>query len=677
MGLPCASSLAPLAQMAQNTLVPYRPPFAGNLLRVTDKDLTVDDAAQQETAHAPSAGCDSAEYDAVIVGGGPRGLATVLRLAARAATGTHPTPRVALVDRIDIGAGATWRTDQPAAYLNNTIAAETTIHPDETTAMSGPPAPGPTLVDWCRQILAENRTDLPGWALEEAAEVQPGVFPTRRLQGVYFRDQLGAAIASGSVEVAEYPATAVDLDYEGEYRHIRLDNGRSLRTPTVVLAQGMVQADPDAETTRLTAAAAEYGLIYTPPGMPAERSFTDHAPGQAVLVRGLGANFFDIAGQLAAHWAGTFQPVDGDPHGRLRYLPSGAEAQLVVSSGRGVPYRSKPDGAAGPGRYTARYATPEWFAEQKVRTGLDFTTDIWPVVAKDLAHAYLTALTAQSAEAVAGDWLQDLDAVTGVEDLDQLLSELGAGFTIEQLTHPVGRQPVDAETWQQFIQHWIDEELTSMSEPGTSPRAAVNNAMSALRGQIGGLRKALTGESMTRDLYGWFERVHLSLASGPPSHRVREVYALAEAGFIDFLGPGMRIEINEEKRCFTARSAQTGRSVEAEVLLEARMTKGDMRWTSDPLLKELLSTGRARIHTVEGAQTTSIEASGAEIGEDQDHGHNLVDAEGKIDPAVVLLGIPANSTQPGSAIGATPGKPSPLLAGADIAAKQILKRSIR
>jgi len=55
-------------------------------------------------------------------------------------------------------------------------------------------------------------------------------------------------------------------------------------------------------------------------------------------------------------------------------------------------------------------------------------------------------------------------------------------------------------------------------------------------------------------------------------------------------------------------------------------------------------------------------------------GHALVAADGSVDPAIVVLGIPASTTQPGSAIGATPGKPSPLLAGADVAAKQVLRR---
>ena len=81
-----------------------------------------------------------------------------------------------------------------------------------------------------------------------------------------------------------------------------------------------------------------------------------------------------------------------------------------------------------------------------------------------------------------------------------------------------------------------------------------------------------------------------------------------------------------------------------------------------------LSAGDASGELVE---TESIEAM------PPDDAHDplaLVDAQGAVDPHVLLLGIPASSTQPGSAIGAAPGVPSPLLAGADIAARSIIAR---
>lgn len=94
--------------------------------------------------------------------------------------------------------------------------------------------------------------------------------------------------------------------------------------------------------------------------------------------------------------------------------------------------------------------------------------------------------------------------------------------------------------------------------------------------------------------------------------------------------------------------------------------------TPTTLLRSLLDSGRARIHCVDGIATHSLEATGAEISESVPGGHHLVAADGTVDRSVVVLGIPASSTQPGSAIGASPTVPSPLLAGADIAAKQIM-----
>src|SRR5699024_1795430 len=124
------------------------------------------------------------DLDAVIVGGGPRAVATALRTAARriaaglsparlaivdalavsagsgpragapalrsaawpSAAGISPA-RLAIVEALAVGSGATWLIDQPAQYLNNTQADATTVHPVDSTRMTGPAAPGPDLID--------------------------------------------------------------------------------------------------------------------------------------------------------------------------------------------------------------------------------------------------------------------------------------------------------------------------------------------------------------------------------------------------------------------------------------------------------------------------------------------------------------------------------------------------
>ncbi|WP_084499443.1 FAD/NAD(P)-binding protein [Brevibacterium album] len=721
------------------------------------------------SAHEAAGAGEPQRFDAVIVGGGPRGVATVIRTVARleaesgegtagsttpgaagrVAAGTGPL-RIAMVDACEVGPGATWLTTQPAQYLNNTTASATTIHPDESTHMSGPPSPGPTLVDWMEQVFRAGHHSAGAWVPAEAGSLRALDFTSRRLQGVYYRDQLDAAAAHPRIALTEFRALAVDLETRDSGTAVVLADGRRLAAPTVVLAQGMVQAVPDSETQRLTAFASEHGLRYVPPGMPAERDFSRLPAGETVLVRGLGANFFDVIGALAAEWGGRFEEVEGDPHGRLRYVPTGREPRLVVGSRRGMPYRSKPVPYSPERPFAARWARPEWFAQMRERRGLDFAAEVWPVIAREIADQYLAALADWAPEALREDlrpapkpapragtadgagagtdggassaeapaWVRELEACETGEEVEAVLREAVVdprwNWVFADLRRPTRGNPVAPEEWADFVDRLVADELASMSEAAVHPRAAVNRVMSVLRGpaqQLGAVG-AVAGDSLVRDLHGWFDADGLFLASGPPAGRVRQVLALIEAGIVDLLGPETAIDTVVEDEAatagtgggpttdrtavseaaageaasdacespaprglFRAASGITGRTAEARVLLETRMSKGKVTHTDDPLLQALLSSGRARIHTVDGVRTDYIEASGAEVSEAAEAGHNLVDASGAVDRSVVVLGIPASTTQPGSAIGATPHKSSPLLAGADIAAKQIVRRA--
>ena len=638
-----------------------------------------------------------ASFDAIIVGGGPRAVATALRLRARLAAmesshmvtanaetaNAHAPLRLAIIDAIAVGPGATWRLDQPAEFLNNTQASATTVHPDDSTPMSGPAAPGPDLVDWARAVAEAGAHPAGEWVVEEARSLTPATFPTRRLQGAYFRDQLEAVETGGLVEITEVLGQVVDLVREEQGSAVVLADGRRFHAPTVVLAQGMVQAQRSRETQQLVDFAEKHHLRYIEPGMPAERSWTSLPPGTTVLVRGLGANFFDVIGHLVADWGGRTEPVPGDPHGRLRYLPSGREPHLLVGSRRGVPYRSKPDGGRFIAPFAPLWATPEWFATFRERSDVDFAADIWPTMAREFARTYLSSLAAYQPEFVREGWEDALEHAAQLEQIDEVLTAYIADprwiWTLEQLHRPTGGIAVSSQEWDEQVAILIEQELGSLAEPQRHPRAAVNTAMGVLRRHVGRLTAAgaFHGRSLADDVFGWFDADSLALASGPPADRTRLVLALMEAGVIELIGPEAQFLAVEEAGLFRATSRITGRTATSTVLLETRMSKGKVPHTNDPLLRSLLDSGRARVHCVDGVATDSMEATPAEISEDAHRGHNLVDARGEVDPSVVVLGIPAQSTQPGSAIGATPGVPSPLLKGADIAAKQILARRAR
>ncbi|UED85117.1 FAD/NAD(P)-binding protein [Streptomyces profundus] len=621
-------------------------------------------------------------FDVIVVGGGPRAVAVVERLTARHRTTARPV-RVAVVDQVEVGAGATWRTDQSPLLLNNTYSAHTTIYTDESTRMTGPVVPGPDLITWARESVPPP--DRPAWVADEAARLRPWSYPTRRIQGVYYREQLARAEETGRVAVTRVLGTAVGLDRDpaGD-RTVRLAEGRTLTGRFVVLAQGMVQAKRSARVRSLVTEARRSGLLYIEPGMPAERDWDAVPAGETALVTGLGANFFDVVALLTEGRGGRFEPA-GDPArpARLRYLPSGREPRLVAGSRRGLPYRAKAGYASGfPPRYEPRLATRAWFAEVATVPAQDFRRAVWPQLAREFAWAHLATLLTHHPTAVvpgAGEreTLDRLRAAESDAEVDRVVATTVTSprwlLSVGRLDRPPAPGPVDESTWRAWVRDQVNDELDAIHAPLTSPRNAVNRAMAAVRGPVRALvtRGALDGGSVVADVDGWFTPLGLALASGPPPDRTARVLALIDAGVLELLGESTSVTC--EDGAFVGRSAvRRDAPVRARVFVETRMSKGVVTDTDDPLLDGLLRAGRARLHHWPSDHGPPVSSGTLDVTPD---GFHLLDAAGVPDERVIVLGIPAEAHQPGSAIGATPGTPSPLLSGADLAAAQILTNS--
>src|SRR5690606_4861762 len=409
-------------------------------------------------------------------------------------------------------------------------------------------------VAWARDPYAPPGR--PAWAAEEAAGLEPWSYPSRRLQGVYYREQLERARATGRVRVTEVIGTAVDIAPAagGRAREVRLADGRRITGSVAVLAQGMVQGRRSPRTRELLRAAREAGLVYVEPGMPAERDWDAVPAGEKVLVAGLGANFFDVVALLTEGRGGRFEPA-GDPGrpARLRYLPSGREPVLVAGSRRGLPYRAKAVYPGGfPPRYAPRIAVPEWF-EEVARTPLqDFRTAVWPRIAAEFAWAHLSTLAEHRPQALRPGTgpdalLERLAAASSPEEVDAIAEGAVADpawrIRVERLDRPDplpagGDGPPAAAEWERWVAGYVDRELDAIHDPLRHPRNAVNRAMAALRGRVAALVRAgaIDGRSVERDVEGWFVPMGLALASGPPPRRTAEVLSLVDAGLLSFLG---------------------------------------------------------------------------------------------------------------------------------------------
>ncbi|MER7834415.1 FAD/NAD(P)-binding protein [Streptomyces sp. NPDC096040] len=605
---------------------------------------------------------ESAPVAVALVGAGPRGTSVLERLCASAPELLPPGSRltVHVIDPAPPGPGRVWRTTQSAELLMNTVASQVTLFTDDSVECSGPVRHGPSLHEWA------------------AGELDPDDYPTRAHYGRYLEWVFARTVARApeAVRIETHHARAVRLaddsdDPEGldGRQTLTLDDGRTLPgLAAVVLAQGHLPATATPEDRRHLAHAARHGLRHIPPANPADVDLAPIAPGEPVLLRGLGLNFFDHLALLTTGRGGRFTRT---PAGGLRYTPSGREPRLYAGSRRGVPYQARGDNAKGPyGRHTPLLLTPEVIAGLRKRADSgeapDFLAEVWPLVAKEVETVYYTALTGDpdlTERFLAADGRRAETAVldgAGVPEADR--------WSWERLQHPYGEREFDGATdWRDWLLRHLREDAAQAALGNVrGPLKAALDVLRDLRNEIrlvvdhGGL----TGASRRAHLDGWYTPLNAFLSIGPPRRRVEELAALLEAGVVEVLGPGL--EVARGDGAWVARSPKVpGSAVRVTTLIEARLPDPDLRRTADELLAGLLQEGACRPHTVDGHETGGLDVT--------PRPYRLIDRQGIPHPRRFAFGVPTEGVHWVTAAGARPGVDSVTLSDADAIARAVLR----
>ncbi|MFJ5886044.1 FAD/NAD(P)-binding protein [Kitasatospora cineracea] len=633
----------------------------------------------------------SGRIEVCLVGAGPRGLSVLERICAQ----ERRTPRwdrltVHVVEPDPPGAGRVWRPSQSRHLLMNTVASQVTVYTDASVAIAGPLEEGPSLYQWAKALGPSALTPGTGAAyddetLAEARDLGPDTYPTRALYGQYlswvFRQVTAGAAAHTEVRV--HPARAVALQDEGPdgAQSVLLADGTRLAgLDAVVLAQGHVDLAASDTERSLADFAARHGLAYLPPANPADADLSGVRPGQTVLLRGLGLNFFDYLALFTHARGGVFERVGG----RLVYRPSGNEPRLYAGSRRGVPHQARGDNEKGPhGRYHPRLLTVEHVAglRERVRRGqpVRFAAELWPLVSKEVRTVYYETLLAGrapagAAAAFAGDFLR---AGSAAEE-DRLLDAAGIApaerWDWDLVARPhAGRTFTGLAEFRDWLRGYLDEDVRRARQGNLSgPFKAALDVLRDLRNE---LRLAvdhagLDADSHRDELERWYTPLNAYLSIGPPASRIEELAAVIDAGVLDVVGPDPRITADERTGRFTATSAAVpDLDVRAEVLIEARLPETDLRRTADPLLRHLLRTGQAAPHRVPGTGGTCYETGGLAVSERPYH---LLDARGVPHPRRFAFGVPTEAVHWVTAAGIRPGVGSVTLEDSDAIAAAVL-----
>lgn len=537
-----------------------------------------------------------------IVGAGPRGIGILERLGASAPELGPAGLDVHLIDPYPPGPGRIWRHDQSPLLAMNSMAADVTMFTDDTVVCEGPIVPGPSFWDWAQELRTGGDPDSLGPELAaELRRVTASTFPTRRLQSAYLGWVLREVIAGlpPGMRAHLHRTRAVDLTEDGDLQVVRLENGHALRVDTVVLASGHLDATPTDDELALAARATGAGLTYLPPEQTTDSDLSVIAPGETVLVRGMGLAFVDLVVLLFEGRGGRFEP-DGP---ELRYVPSGAEPRLVAGSPRGMPYHSKPHY----GLRAGRPPLPRFFGpaavDPLIGSGgpVDLRTQAWPLMAKEIAWGWYHELFVGHPARVRLPWPEfaarfagvDWDSPAMADLIDAAVPDPVDRIDFTALDHPLdGVRAPDLAALQPLVRARIAEDLRQHVDPAHTPHLGAFVAMLSVFGEVTRLAGSgvLSARSRADDL-GWWQSFFNAVASGPPGFRVRELLALSRAGYVEFLGEGMWVDVHGGAFRAGSASVLSPQPVTARVLVDARLPNPSAARTTDPLLASLLSGG--------------------------------------------------------------------------------------
>jgi uncharacterized NAD(P)/FAD-binding protein YdhS len=570
----------------------------------------------------------------VFVGGGPRVAGILERLAANRPHLAISPFDVHVVEPYEPGSGRIWRSEQHQGLMLNSAAADVTMFTDSSVQCEGPAVDGPGLSEWSAGVLDGSITDVPALPpelMEQLRSLSGSTFPTRQLQSKYlewfFRRAVRALGPDVSVVVHQDTAVGLEPGDGGTPFKVRLAEGGTVLADTVVTALGHSDSYPDPRSAELSRFASRHGGFHAPPSYTTDVDYSAIKPGQDVIVSGMGLAFVDLLVLLMEGRGGRFEER---PDGGLRYLPSGAEPRLWAGSRRGVPYHSKISSnlrgePAGNPKFFTAHAVDGLLA---LHSELDFSTQVWPLIAKDAGYGYYRELFTGSPERVATTWPEFSDRFSDLDWYSPERRELVAAavpdsrlhLDLERLDRPFdGRRFAGHGDVQQAVTSYIARDL-ELRNGGDNPETlALFIALLKVYMEMGRILPAERLNTRSQQqIQGWWHGFFSFVDSGPPPRRLQEMLAVHRAGLLQFLGPGMSVDTDEVTGDYIAGSSQSDVTVRAKAYIEARLPEPSVARSANPFLRALHSSGlgsEQQLLTPEGPTATGrlLVSSGLEL----------------------------------------------------------------
>ncbi|RON09335.1 hypothetical protein BK659_10405 [Pseudomonas brassicacearum] len=562
-----------------------------------------------------------------IIGMGPRGLNVLERITAYACD--QKTDKKIAVHLIDPGVPGEGihHSSQPDYLQLNTVASQITLFMDPTVVDAGPLIQGPSLYEWA---VGNWKHPLP---------LGPDTYLPRSAFGEYLNWVFKFLIdrLEQHCDVHLHTCTATDIEQTATHSFvIQMAHGKTINADYLFLTTGHSENHPDALDIDRRAFVATHrfnnaNLRYVVTGpLPIHKQLDEIAPDASVAIEGMGLTAIDAITALTVGRGGRFKRDEAT--GVLNYQPSGAEPSLALFSRSGIPFAARAVNQKGvSGQYQARFLTLERINQWKQthKPGeLDFHGRIFPLILRDMAHAYYlshaTRLHGSSFAELLDTTLVHLDTPAAENVLRQCCPQIPR-FSWDALANPISRNALASkEHFHQWLTDYLEQDLAEAREGNCE--SPIKAACDVLRDIRDNLRRvvdfgALSAASHKRFM-NEFIPVMNRLAVGPPLQRTEEMLALMRAGYLMVsFGPGARAYMDSASYSFAIKSTSLpDREFRADVLIRARVPKSSPNQDKSPLLYRLLEKGLVRPFTNQGMEVSGI---------DVDEGLHIVPLSGK------------------------------------------------
>lgn len=545
-----------------------------------------------------------------IIGAGICGVSFLERLIANLPeVGPSTGLTIYMIDPYPAGPGRVWRNAQSGVLQSNSIAANLTMFTDDSVTCEGPILPGPSLPEWA-QGVRDGSIHVDGVSPEIREEIEglgEWSYPTRRLVSVYLTwafERIAQGTPRGvAIRFLQSRATSVS-DLPSGQQQIQLAGGLGpVVADAVVLAVGHLDAEPTPEEQKLSDFASRHSNLYLASGYSADVDLSPITPGMPVIVRGLGLAFIDLMAMLTEGRGGRYEQL---ADGQLRYVASGLEPILWAGSRRGVPHNSKPGYRLQP----SSLDLPRFCDADVIDAGLagaaeiDYGRDLEPHVCKELAWSYYHELFSAHSERCAMSFDQFTSAFAECEWGSDAMAALIAQavpceadrLDLRSLDRPLAGMHFDSlAALREFVCQHIAADLDRRVNASYGADMRMVKGFSSVVTQISQLAclAALEPSSRRAKVDGRLMSLYKKVGSGPPPERLRQLTALAEAGFVQFLGSEMWVEADDQRGVFRAGSGNVDHVIEASALVEARLPDPTVLHSASELIRSLRDAGGA------------------------------------------------------------------------------------